>query len=159
MEEYIRLIFEILGSLIAGGGVGAIVSWRYIKRREKTITEREEATTNGTQLENVDKIVQLYKEALDDLSKRKEESDQSYIDKISEYERKVAELDSKLQQYKEDLDAKNSLISDLTKSQLAFKLELDMLKKASLSDCTDCDFKTNCEKYKAKQLKYELSNG
>jgi hypothetical protein len=51
------------------------------------------------------------------------------------------------------------LISDLTKSQLAFKLELDMLKKASLSDCTDCDFKTNCEKYKAKQLKYELSNG
>lgn len=154
----IQVIGSLLGTLSVGGIIGSLIGLRWKSKVEKAKADQEEAKADDAEITNASNIIKIYKDALEDLKQSKKDIEDSYLTKISGYEKKLAEYEVQLQQYKDDLKVKNTLIEDITKSQLLMKLELETIHKLLDTNCKDCEFKDNCEKYKAKKFKYESSN-
>lgn len=152
-------IIELISTLTVGGVIGSIVGIKSKKRSEAAQASQEEgkalqeaAEADSLKLANTDKLITLYKSALEEFIKRKEESDNEYNSKIKDYELRLSSYEGKLKNYANDLQEKDNLVQESIRLQLKFKLELEQVKSLLLSECEKCEFKSECRKYEAKIL-------
>lgn len=145
-------VVGLISTLTVGGILGTVLGLRWKTKQEKGRAEQEEARADSMGLQNVNEVISLYKKALADFQSNKERDEAAYLAKIEDYEKRLAEYDVRLKTYSEDLKSKDEIISNLTKSQLKLKLEIDRMKMSSTENCDQCAFKATCEKYKAKLI-------
>lgn len=165
LVELVSLGLNWLGSLTIGGIIGSIIGLKWKNKTEKARAEQEEARaeqeeakTDEAELSNITTIIRLYREAIEDLKKAKDESDDINLKKLSDNQKIITELEVKVHNLSEDLQVKNQMISELTRTQLKYKLDLDSLQASNINNCETCEFHSNCDKFKAKKVKYESLN-
>lgn len=153
--QWLQIASSIVGmisTLVVGTISGTVIGSRWRAKQEKGKAGQEEARADSMGLQNVNEVINLYKKALADFQANKERDEASYLAKIEDYEKRLAEYDVRLKTYSDDLKSKDEIISNLTKSQLKLKLEIDSMKRSSTENCDQCAFKATCEKYKAKLI-------
>lgn len=105
---------QILPYLFGAGGIGAF----FIERRKnKAVTKGVEADVDSKEINNNSKVIDLYKEALDDLQNRYEKR----YNEISEmFEKKYQMMRDEMQQLEASFERKNKLLEDEIKLKNKF---------------------------------------
>lgn len=160
MIDYTNLqfIISLLVTLTVGGGLGSIVGFKYIKRKEEAKTKQEIENADNLELNNTKSIIQLYKSALDDLKLINKQNEDNYITKLHELELKIEEYKRNLDFANETLKSQEQTIKELSRNQLKQKLEIQQLILLSDNECNNCSWNSSCEKLKAKKITYEQTN-
>ena len=104
-------IGQILGYLFGAGGVFAFI---FERRKNKAETKGVEADAETKEINNSGKVVDLYKQALDDLEGRYEKK---YQEITALYERKIKVLESEIKLHKR-------IITDLKRENLELRNKL-----------------------------------
>jgi uncharacterized coiled-coil protein SlyX len=148
----IQIIVGILSTLSVGGIIGFIVGLPYLRKREKAKMKQEVAQAANLELGNVRNLIELYNKALTDSKKFQEQAQIGYETRVNQLENQVHEYKNQVDRYSKTVKEYESTIDQLTRSQLKLKLQLQHISSLNNSECDKCQFRENCEKYKAKKL-------
>lgn len=106
MTQFIQdNIFQILTTIFGGSFSLAYI---FERKKNKAVTKGVEAEVEMKEINNSEKVVDLYKQALDDLENRYEKK---YLEISALYERKIKVLESEIKLHKRiitDLKRENS---------------------------------------------------
>ncbi len=91
LQEYAG---QIIGYMFGAGGVFAYI---FERRKNTAVTKGVEADASSKEIDNSSKVIDLYKNALDDLEKRYENKFQEII---SLYDRKIRVLEDEIRLHK-----------------------------------------------------------
>jgi len=69
MKEIGTWLLDNLGTLITSGVISSFLSIRITRRKLKAEVETTEATAKGSELDNVEKAISIYREMVEDLKK------------------------------------------------------------------------------------------
>lgn len=83
MEISLESVISIIGLLLGGGGIGAIFTWRYSRRKEKA--EAESAEVNATR-----EVQDVYQQLISDVKTDRDEQ-KAYIQELKEDRRHLRE--------------------------------------------------------------------
>lgn len=147
----IQIILGIIGTITTGGLAGWFIGLKYLKTREKAKAKQEIEQAEGLELRNTRELIDLYKQALADVTSLSKQNEETYMDKVKLYEKKLEDMSAKIESYEASIKEQESTIESLTKNQMRLKLEIMSVKNQSMSNCNECSFKDTCEKYKAKK--------
>lgn len=107
-------IGQILGYLFGAGGLSAFL---FERRKNTAVTKGVEADADAKEINNGTKVIDLYKEALDDLQNRYEKR----YNEISEmFEKKYQLMRDEMQQLEASFERKNKLLEDEIKLKNKF---------------------------------------
>jgi len=154
----IQLIITAVTTLTVGGVIGSIIGLKFVKRKEQAQAKQQEETANSLEINNTQSLIQIYKDALNDLKELRLEDERSYKGTINDLNSKILEYESKFREYDDLLKKSNETVESLTKSQLKLRLEIQSLQSQSLTNCEECNFRLNCERYRAKRMSYEQAD-
>lgn len=154
----VEVIIGIIATLSTGGVIGSLVGFRYIKSKEAAKARQETAQADSQELTNARNLIELYKNALDDVKVLNDKSESEYLKKIEEYDKKLEQYKSELDSYQKKHSNQERTIEELTRNQLRLKMEIQNLQIQSLESCDSCFCKATCEKYKAKKIAYNENN-
>lgn len=158
MLDNIQSLIGIIATLTTGGVLGTIIGLRYRNRTEKAKSKQEEARadqedaeTEKMNISNAAELVEMYKKALNDIEDIYKRKEVSLTSQLTEVQGQVKELSLKVQEYQLRLTEKDDVITDITRSQLKMKLDMESMKMLMVEDCTNCSVVKTCVKYKLKQ--------
>lgn len=86
----ITVILGILGSLLGGGGIGAFVSWRYLRRQEAAKTKEQEANAVTAEVTATKEVQDVYQQMVSDLKEAWKEQ-KEYIGELNQDRRNLRE--------------------------------------------------------------------
>lgn len=109
MEFILENLEQFIGYLFGAGGLLAYV---FERRKKQAETKGVEADAKSKEIENSEKVVSLYKNALDDLSTRYEKK---YNEITALYERKIKVLEDEIRVHKRMVTALKKEIAELRK--------------------------------------------
>jgi len=117
MKEFIaENIHTILVSIAGGGG---FLGWFFERRKKKLENESTEADVESKEIDNGEKIIDMYKKALDDLTERHEKK---FTEISALYEKKIESL-------KEEITIQNRIIKNLRKENADLRKCIKELEK------------------------------
>lgn len=148
----IEKIFSIITLATTGGIVGWFIKAKYIGKHEAAQLDEEVKNNESLEIRNAEAVIKLYKTALDDVASQCEKLKDQYETQIRILNENIRKLESESKEYAEQIKSQSTTIDTLTRNQIKLKLDLMAIKSQSLSDCDTCEFKSSCEKFKAKQL-------
>lgn len=140
-------------TLLFGGGIGTFIGWKYKRKREKGEADQAAAQADTMTIANVGEVIELYKKALQDMKDFKDKDAAEYHKRIDELEAKLGTMETQLEDYRKDLEDKNRIIEELTRSQLKLKTELDTYHENESQKCDNCQYKKICEQLDAMKQK------
>lgn len=109
MEFTIEQIASILGMLLGGGGIGAILTWQYSRRKEKA--EAESAELNATK-----ELQDVYQQLIDDVKADRNEQ-KAYIAELKDDRQHLRQERDDLRQRQDKLeDSIRSLQRDVARN-------------------------------------------
>jgi chromosome segregation ATPase len=166
MSTLIELL-KILTPLLLGGVIGSIVrlKWqvksdRYKSDQEKhkvdqqhALSEQAELTADGMEIRNAAELIQLYREAIRDITDYKTQLQESYQTQINDLGESIKKLQEQIENYESELKKKEAIISELSKNQIQLKSDLQELQSKLEVNCAQCNFRVHCPKYKSEHGK------
>jgi hypothetical protein len=111
----------LLGYLFGAGGFFAFL---FERKKNKAVTQGVVADANEKEIDNGGKVVDLYKNALDDLENRYEKK----------YNEITALFDRKIKVLEDEIKLKNKFISSLKRELRERDIEIKKLKEAAEND-------------------------
>lgn len=114
MNYVLENLPTLLGYLFGAGGVFAFISER---KKNKAVASGLEADADSKEIDNSSKVVDLYKEALDDLQNRYEKR---YNEVAEMFEKKYQMMREEMQQLEDSFERKNKLLEDEIKLKNKF---------------------------------------
>ena len=113
----ISLLIEVLGLLFGGGGIGAVISWIYMRRQEAAKTKELEANAVTAEVTATKEVQDVYQQMVNDLKEAWKEQ-KEYIGELNNDRRNLREerndLRNQIAQLKQELD---DLRSDMLRQQ------------------------------------------
>ena len=104
----------ILGYLFGGG---TLTAYFFERKKNKAIAKGVEADAETKEINNGSKVIDLYKEALDDLQNRYEKK---YVETSEMWERKYGMMQDEMHQLETSFQRKNKLLEDENKLKNKF---------------------------------------
>lgn len=130
--DFLTNFAGILSTLTVGGVLGSVVGIKYLKRKEAAKAQQEIEIANKTGIENVGQVVDIYKEALEDLKHRFETEESKYKSQLEEYKTLIKEYDQKLKEctttlekYEKTITSQHEEIEGLKKEITRLQLLMD----------------------------------
>lgn len=154
MDGYyiVKIALAIVGFLSTGGIIGWITKEKYAEKHEVASIRTENSGADKNEILNAKELVSMYKNALSDMQSQSDKIISEYVSRIKDYESKLKDYEAKLAEYINQVRLQSTTIDTLTKNQIKLKMQVMAIQSQSLTECEQCSFITNCEKYKAKKL-------
>lgn len=113
----IAVIIEISGLLFGGGGIGALISWGYMRRQEAAKTKEQEANAVTAEVTATKEVQDVYQQMVNDLKEAWKEQ-KEYIGELNNDRRNLREERNDLRtQIKNLKDEMESLREEMRKQQ------------------------------------------
>lgn len=96
------LISEIAGLLLGGGGIGAAISWGYLRRQEAAKTKEQEANAITAEVAATKEVQDVYQQMVNDLKEAWREQ-KEYIGELNNDRRNLREERNDLRMQMENL--------------------------------------------------------
>ena len=129
--EWIHLVesgIAVVSTLTTGGILGWLFKARFIKRHEEISIEHEVSELKSQELKNAEAVIQLYKNALEDLTSQSRKMKDEYESQINSLMGKLQKYESDMAEYTQKIREQTATIDSLTKSQVKLKMEIMSLK-------------------------------
>jgi len=100
-------MIEVLGLLFGGGGIGALISWQYLRRQEAAKTKEQEANAVSAEVNATKEVQDVYQQMVNDLKEAWKEQ-KEYIGELNNDRRNLREerndLRAQIDQLKKELE-------------------------------------------------------
>ena len=128
MEITLEAIISVIGLLFGGSGIGALITWRYQRKKARAEAKEAEATAERAKYEAMQANTQLikdiqnsYQQLTTDL-KANLDTQQEYNEEQKQY---IQELKEDRQHLREERDAQRLQIEKLTRTMNEWKTDSD----------------------------------
>jgi chromosome segregation ATPase len=103
----ISTMIEVLGFFLGGGGIGALISWQYLRRQEAAKTKEQEANAVSAEVNATKEVQDVYQQMVNDLKEAWKEQ-KEYISELNNDRRNLREerndLRAQIDQLKKELE-------------------------------------------------------
>ena len=111
------VFMELLGLFLGGGGIGALISWRYMRRQEEAKTKEQEANAVTAEVTATKEVQDVYQQMVNDLKEAWKEQ-KEYIGELNNDRRNLREERNDLrEQIKSLKDELESLREEMRRQQ------------------------------------------
>ena len=128
MEINLEAIISVISLLFGGSGIGALITWRYQRKKARAEAKEAEATAERAKYEAMQANTQLIKDIQDSYQqlttdlKANLDTQQEYNEEQKQY---IAELKEDRQHLREERDAQRLQIEKLTRTMNEWKTDSD----------------------------------
>lgn len=142
-------IIEVVSLLIGGGGIGVVITWRYLRRQEEAKTKEQEANAVTAEAEAAIRKQDYYQEIIEDMAKDRErmklirEEQEAYISEIKADRQRLHDERNMLRKENTELRSAVNRLEQKQRKQDDKIATLERMYKAMMPlVCTN----TNCNK-------------
>lgn len=124
----VKSLLGIIGSILTGGILTALIGLRYVKRKERAAADQAEEQVKSMSLNNAGDAIAIYKTALADIKNLHRQTEEEYAERLRLSEAKIEHYENQINQYKEPIASQEVTIHELVKNQVSLKLEMSNLR-------------------------------
>jgi len=148
MSDLTMIAVSSLVSALVGSSGSYVFFRKSTKRKEESIADQEFEKSRTIDLDNTNKVIELYKNALADVQGIHANEKEMYDKTIKDYVERSIATQKLVEELKTQLNRSDKRIRELTVMASELSLEVEKLKKTANGSCEFSEFVENCPKRK-----------